>query len=206
MGAGSATWRPPVSWLDIGAEKIIIGTAATPELLASLPRDRVIVAFDSRDGEVLSHGWRQSTGRSLLDRVGELKDLCDGFLITFVEREGQLRGTDLDRAREVIDAAGETRVTIAGGITTVDEIAALDRLGADAQVGMALYTGAVSLADAIAAPLLSERADGLVAHRGRRRGRSGTRPGLVEPGEHPSGRRDRTRGLSEPITGGLGQG
>jgi len=52
-------------------------------------------------------------------------------------------------------------VTIAGGITTIEEIAALDRLGADAQVGMALYTGAISLADAVTAPLVSERADGL---------------------------------------------
>lgn len=148
-------------WLDLGAEKIIIGTAATPEFLGPLPRDRVIVALDARDGAVLSHGWRRSTGRSLLDRVAELRGLCDGFLVTFVEREGRLEGTDLDRAKDVIDAAGEARVTIAGGITTVDEVADLDRLGADAQVGMALYTGAISLADAVTAPLASERADGL---------------------------------------------
>ena len=52
-------------------------------------------------------------------------------------------------------------MTIAGGITTADEIAALDRLGADAQVGMALYKGQLNLADAFAAALVSDRADTL---------------------------------------------
>ena len=161
VGGGIRDLNSARRWLDLGVDKIIIGTAATPELLAALPRDRVIVALDSRDGEVLSHGWRQSTGERLLDRMATLSGLCGGYLITFVEREGRLKGTDMNRAKQVIDAAGEARVTIAGGITTVEEIAALDRLGADAQVGMALYTGTISLADAAAAPLRSERTDGL---------------------------------------------
>jgi len=161
VGGGIRDLETARQWLDLGAEKIIIGTAATPQFLSSLPRERVIVALDSRDGDVLSHGWRRSTGQGLLDRIAELNGLCDGFLITFVEREGQLQGTDLHRAQQVIAAAGEARVTIAGGISTAEEIAALDRLGADAQVGMALYTGVVSLADALTAPLDSERGDGL---------------------------------------------
>jgi phosphoribosyl-AMP cyclohydrolase / phosphoribosyl-ATP pyrophosphohydrolase len=81
--------------------------------------------------------------------------------VTFVEREGRLAGTDLDFAKEIRAAAGDTAVTIAGGITTAEEVAALDRLGCDAQVGMALYTGKLGLADAFAAPLTSDRADGL---------------------------------------------
>jgi phosphoribosyl-ATP pyrophosphohydrolase len=161
VGGGIRDLDTAMWWLDMGIEKIIIGTAATPEFLSSLPRERVIVALDSRDSDVLSHGWRRSTGRDLLDRVVELNGECDGFLITFVEREGRLGGTDLDRAEQVIAAAGGARVTIAGGVTTVEEIAELDRLGADAQVGMALYTGGISLADAITAPLVSDRVDGL---------------------------------------------
>jgi phosphoribosyl-ATP pyrophosphohydrolase len=61
----------------------------------------------------------------------------------------------------VVDAAGETPVTIAGGVTTADEVATLDRMGADAQVGMAIYTGRLELADGFAAPLISDRRDGL---------------------------------------------
>ena len=71
-------------------------------------------------------------------------------------------GTDLELAKAVVAAAGEgCRVTIAGGVTTAEEIAALDALGADAQVGMALYTGRLDLADAIMAPLVTDRPDGL---------------------------------------------
>jgi phosphoribosyl-ATP pyrophosphohydrolase/phosphoribosyl-AMP cyclohydrolase len=57
-------------------------------------------------------------------------------------------------------AAGGSRVTAAGGITTADDIAWLDRMGADAQVGMALYTGRLTLPDAMMAPL-KDTADGL---------------------------------------------
>ncbi len=154
--AETARW-----WLDQGAEKVIIGTAALPDLLRQLPRDRVIIALDSRHGRVVTHGWRQDSGRELISAIRELRNLCGGFLVTFVELEGRLGGADLDRAGDVVDAAGDTRVTVAGGITTVDDIVALDRLGADGQVGMALYSGKLDLATAVAAPLVSERADGL---------------------------------------------
>ena len=161
VGGGIRDAQTALEWLDAGASKVIIGTAATPELLSQLPADRVIVALDSRDGRVVTHGWRTNTPDSVLTRIAELKDLVGGFLVTFVELEGRMGGTDLDRALDVVLAAGETRVTIAGGITTTDEIAEIDRLGADAQVGMAIYSGELSLADAIAAPLTSERPDGL---------------------------------------------
>ncbi len=156
--ADTARW-----WLDAGAARIVIGTAAEPRLLEQLPPERVIVALDAEDGEVVVDGWRARTGRTIEDRLAELRGLAGGFLVTFVEREGRLGGTDLDRARAIVEAAGDARVTIAGGVTTADEVAALDRIGADAQVGMALYTGRMSLADAVAAPLVTDRPDGLFA-------------------------------------------
>ena len=71
-------------------------------------------------------------------------------------------GTNLELAKAVVAAAGkDCRVTIAGGVTTAEEIRALDEIGADAQVGMALYTGRLDLADAIMAPLVTDRPDGL---------------------------------------------
>ncbi len=96
-----------------------------------------------------------------MTRIEELRDLCGGFLITFIEREGRLGGTDLDRAKGVIEAAAAARVTIAGGVRSAEEVAVLDRLGADAQVGMALYTGDLTIADALAATLTTDRPDGL---------------------------------------------
>ncbi len=161
VGGGIRTVEAAREWLDAGASKIVLGTAATPEILRELPRDRLVAALDAVNGEVVVEGWRTKTGRSVLERIAELRSMVGGFLVTFVEREGRLAGVDLDAVTRIVDAAGEVRVTIAGGVTTADDVAALDRAGADAQVGMALYTGRLSLADAIAAPMVSDRTDGL---------------------------------------------
>jgi len=161
VGGGIRDEATAVRWLDAGARRIILGTAARPELLAKLPRDRLIAALDARDGEVVVEGWTQPTGRRVLERVAELKDLVGGFLVTLVEREGRMGGTDLAFAKAVVDAAGDAKVTIAGGVTEAAEIRDLDALGAEAQVGMALYSGRLDLGDAIAAPLRSDRPDGL---------------------------------------------
>ena len=161
VGGGIRDLSTARDWLDAGAARIILGTRAEPELLCELPRDRVIAALDAVDGEVVVEGWRTRTGRAICDKMAELSGLVGGFLVTFVEREGRLGGTDMERVAELIELAGEARVTIAGGVSTAAEIAELDRLGADAQVGMALYTGRLELTEAFAAPLRSDRADGL---------------------------------------------
>ena len=161
VGGGIRSYERAIEWLDAGAHKIILGTAATPELLARLPKERTIVALDSFDGEVVTHGWTKGTGDRVEDRLAELRELTSGFLLTFVEREGRMTGTDDETLRRYLDAAGDARVTFAGGISTAEEIGRIHSLGADSQVGMALYTDALSLADAMAATLRSDRPDGL---------------------------------------------
>lgn len=161
VGGGIRDAETALRWLDAGASKVVLGTAATPEVLERLPAERVIAALDARDGEVVVKGWREGTGRGVLSRMKELEGLVGGFLVTFVEREGRMGGTDLPRVSALVKMAGPARVTVAGGVTTAEEIAAIDRLGADAQVGMALYTGRLDFVDAIAAPLVSDRPDGL---------------------------------------------
>lgn len=161
VGGGIRDVDTAVRWLDAGAVKVIVGTAARPDVLSALPRERVIAALDALDGDVVVKGWREKTGRSIEERMAELREHVSGFLVTFVETEGRLQGIDLARVEAVVKAAGDVRVTAAGGVTTLDDVAAIDRLGADAQVGMALYTGRMELADAIVAPLTSDRPDGL---------------------------------------------
>ena len=161
VGGGIRDIETAIKWLDAGACKIILGTKAVPEILKELPRARVIAALDAMHGDVVVEGWTQATGRGIIERIGELREYVSGFLITFVEREGRLGGTNLEQVEAIVQAAGDCRVTIAGGVTTAAEIAELDRLGADAQVGMALYTGRISLAESIVAPLTSDRPDGL---------------------------------------------
>ena len=161
VGGGIRTVEDAIRWLDAGAEQVIIGTAATPELLCQLPQERVIAALDAVHGEVVVDGWETRTGRSILEGMAELREVVGGFLVTFVEREGRLAGTNLDQVQSLVDAAGEAKITVAGGVTTAEELAKLDALGVDAQVGMALYTGKLTLAEALAGMLKSDRPDGL---------------------------------------------
>ncbi len=161
VGGGIRDVETAISWLDAGAEKIILGTAARPDVLEELPRERLIAALDARHGEIVVEGWTRATGAAVLDRVDELKDLVGGFLVTFVEHEGRMEGLPLERVAELVERAAPSRVTVAGGVRSAEEIAEIDRLGADVQVGMALYSGAIDLAEGFAAPLRSDRPDGL---------------------------------------------
>ena len=154
VGGGIRDLETARRWLDAGAVQLMIGTAATPEFCGSLPRERVIAAVDANHGEVVVEGWRKQTNVPVLERVRALAPVVSGFLFTQVEKEGEMRGFDSGAVEAVVRAAEGTRVVAAGGITTPAEVAELDRIGADAQVGMALYTGKLSLGDAVAAPLV----------------------------------------------------
>jgi phosphoribosyl-ATP pyrophosphohydrolase len=156
VGGGIRDLEAARRYLNAGARQVILGTAARRDLLSELPRERVTAALDARAGEVVVQGWTTKTGRRVEERVEELRDVVGGFLITFVEREGHMKGTDLELAKQLAELAGDARVTFAGGVTEPEEIAALDRMGADAQVGMALYTERLSLADAVIACVRGE--------------------------------------------------
>ena len=161
VGGGIRDRDAALRWLDRGAAKVVLGTAAVPEVLEALPRDRVVAALDAWEGEVVVKGWTERTGRTVLDGMRDLRGLAGGFLVTFVEGEGKEKGFPRDRIGALAEAAGPARLTVAGGITAPEEIAWLDAAGADAQVGMALYRGTLGLAEAFTAPLRSERPDGL---------------------------------------------
>jgi phosphoribosyl-ATP pyrophosphohydrolase len=161
VGGGIDDGDTAMAWLDAGAEKVIIGRGATKALLAALPRERVVVALDVKAGEITT---QSGSGDTVFDRMEAFGDLAGEFLVTVVDKEGSLAGIDMTFVGSVADAAGKKcRVTVAGGIATPAEVGEIDRLGADAQVGMALQTGKLDLGEAIAAPLKSDRPDGLFA-------------------------------------------
>jgi len=153
VGGGIRDLGSARRWLDAGAVQVMIGTAATPEFCAALPRERVIAAVDAERGEVVVDGWRARTGVPVLERVRDLAPVVGGFLFTQVEKEGAMGGFDRGAVEAVVREAAGARVTAAGGITAAAEVTELERIGADAQVGMALYTGTLPLGDAVAALL-----------------------------------------------------
>jgi phosphoribosylformimino-5-aminoimidazole carboxamide ribotide isomerase len=117
-----------------------VDAAFARRLAEAVGVDRVIAAVDSKGGNVVVHGWRTSVPLTAVDAIRALEPFVGAFLYTHVDLEGLLQGTDLDAIARV-RAATSRDVIAAGGITTQEEIDKLDRIGVDAVVGMALYTG-----------------------------------------------------------------
>jgi phosphoribosyl-ATP pyrophosphohydrolase len=136
--------------LRAGARKLIIGTRAEPEFLQQLPRERLLAAVDAEHGTVVDRGWTAATNEGPVERARRLAPFVAGFLYTLVDLEGSEQGIDLARVTALLHAT-DRPVTAAGGVRTVDEVAALDRMGADAQVGMALYQGTITPAQCLVA-------------------------------------------------------
>jgi phosphoribosylformimino-5-aminoimidazole carboxamide ribotide isomerase len=113
-------------------------------LAGAVGLDRVIGAVDAKGGRVVIHGWKTALPITPIQAVQALEPYCGEFLYTHVDTEGLMQGTDFDAIRAVA-AATSSRVTAAGGITTQEEIDALDAIGIHAVVGMAIYTGALAL-------------------------------------------------------------
>lgn len=161
VGGGIRTRESALQYLRAGARSVILGTAASQDLLSTLPRERTIVAIDARGARVATHGWRSTEDESPEARAIRLAPYCGGFLFTDVEREGMMRGFDVERVRALAAAVGRP-LTVAGGITTTDEVRSLDAIGVDAQVGMAVYTGVLDPIEAFVGSIDFEKTGGLV--------------------------------------------
>jgi len=144
------------SALDAGADRVVLGTALVtrPEwverLCASLA-DRVVVGIDTRDGRVATEGWKETTPVA----TKKLVEQANAFgvrwgLFTDIDRDGTLRGPNLDALKDVVRAA-KFGVLASGGVATMDNLDALREAGAaGAIVGRALYTGQLDLRAAVA--------------------------------------------------------
>lgn len=159
-GGGMRTLDTMQSMLDIGIDRIILGTIALtdPDLLqAALQRwpERIIVGLDARDGRVASAGWRETSQVEATVLAGEL--VANGvtrFVYTDIARDGALRGPNLLALQAMQTAISNISpggaLIASGGIASIADLQAIAHLGIEgAIVGKALYTGAIGLAQAI---------------------------------------------------------
>lgn len=162
VGGGIRTIEKAKRMIALGAEKIIIGTAADENFLSKLPKDRVMVAIDSKNGKITVDGWQTDTEVSTEAHVKRFGDFCSGFLYTIVEKEGKLQGTNLE-AYKAIRKITNKPIVAAGGISSLEEIKELEKLNISVQLGMAIYTGKINLEEAFITPLdFSKSSDGLI--------------------------------------------
>jgi len=111
---------------------------------AEFGADHLVAAIDSRGGRVAIHGWKTMTSIAPDRMVAALEPYFSAFLYTHIDTEGLLQGIPLDVVRE-LKACTSRKLIAAGGIRSQEEIDALDAMGIDAVVGMAIYTGAIKV-------------------------------------------------------------
>ncbi len=154
VGGGVRSPERALALVEQGAVQVIVGTAAFTrngihgELLesiaAAIGKERILVALDSKYGKIVVKGWQESTELNAVEVLQQLEPYCGGFLCTYVDKEGMLAGTDLDWFRQ-LRAGTALPITAAGGITTLDDIRALQAMNIHSAVGMAIYTGRLDL-------------------------------------------------------------
>jgi phosphoribosylformimino-5-aminoimidazole carboxamide ribotide isomerase len=150
VGGGIRSAARAEKVLDWGAEKIIVGSAAFRDgkvdrnfldgLAKSVGRKQLVVAIDTKGGRIMVRGWRERLKLRPETVIPELEKYCSGFLATFVDNEGTMKGTDLRWFRKLREST-RLPITAAGGIRSMREVNALEKIGMDAAVGMAIYTG-----------------------------------------------------------------
>ncbi len=131
-----------------GASQIIIGSAAfrdgklnlrfLRQLTERVSLKQIIIALDTAREKITIHGWRKRLALQAEDVMSQLEPFCAGFLCTDVDREGTMTGANLAWFRKLRGSTSHP-IIAAGGIKTRREIAALDEIGMDAAVGMAMY-------------------------------------------------------------------
>lgn len=135
--------------LGAGAARVVVGTRAVEEpewleRLAARHPGRLVVAADVRGERVVTRGWTaevELSAEALLERLEPLP--LAAVLVTDVGREGGMGGADTERFRRLA-AATRHPLQASGGISSVQDLRALENAGAAAAVlGMALYTGAL---------------------------------------------------------------
>jgi len=157
VGGGVGDVETAKEIISYGAPKIIIGSKAfendkiNHDFLISLKkavgRQQLIIAIDAFEGEIVTRAWTHKTGLNLFEVVEALEPYAAEFLFTCVEKEGGLKGTDMETVLKLKEKTSN-RITLAGGISTLDEIRTLTAAGIHGQLGMAIYTGKIKLEDA----------------------------------------------------------
>jgi len=148
VGGGIRTVERALEVVNHGAHKVIVGSSAFTaqsinhdflrSLAAAIPREKLMIAVDCLGDQVAIHGWRTVLPLTSGEALPQLEPYCAEFLCTYIDAEGKLEGTNLEWFRK-LRAVTRLPISAAGGITTDEEIRALDSLGMHTALGMAIY-------------------------------------------------------------------
>ncbi len=156
MGGGVRTLDTARRILDTGVHRVMLGTVAVrdPQIVhdacAQFGSEAVVVAVDSKDGQVAVSGWTSASQIQATDLVASMMQAgVHTFLCTDISRDGTLSGPNYHLMRDLVEVAGNG-IIAAGGIASIQHLQCLADTGVgSAVIGKALYTGDIDLADAL---------------------------------------------------------
>jgi phosphoribosylformimino-5-aminoimidazole carboxamide ribotide isomerase len=154
VGGGIRSVDSVRATLDLGVLRVILGSSLISQgridvsfarnLSEHFGTEKLVFALDSRGGYVSIKGWQESTRIKAADMIRVLDSFCSAFLYTNIDTEGLLRGIPMEIVSHLLSATSR-RLIAAGGIRSQEEIDALDAIGVDAVVGMAIYQNLISV-------------------------------------------------------------
>jgi phosphoribosylformimino-5-aminoimidazole carboxamide ribotide isomerase len=165
VGGGIRSFEIANQMLSMGARRVIFGSSLirngepdsdfAKRAARAFGSEKLVFAIDSKQGKVAINGWRDLAPVTALELLSIFEPWCGAFLYTNIDTEGLMQGIPMERVGRLRNAT-KKQLIVAGGISTTEEIDALDRIAVDAVVGMAIYTGRIDLAAAAAKrPLFS---------------------------------------------------
>lgn len=162
VGGGIRTLKRIKELLDLGVERVILGTVAiqNPELVAEAARrygEKIVVGIDALGGWVAVHGWSETTEMQAKNLALAMKDVgIKRVIYTDIARDGMLKGPNIESTVQLAKDTG-INVIASGGVSTLDDLRKLqDRASMGISIegaitGKALYSGAFTLKEALEA-------------------------------------------------------
>ena len=145
--------------LSLGVSRVVLGTVAVhrpevvEEAITMFGPGKVAVGIDARDGLVATHGWRKTSPLTALELAARMKALGVVRIVhTDISRDGMLTGVNAKSSAELARKTG-LKVIASGGVSSLDDIRQVKAFENDGLegviIGQALYTGAISLPEAL---------------------------------------------------------
>ena len=155
VGGGIRSEKRAQELLDAGAKRVIIGSALftgsgevntgfAASLAEAVGSDRIVAGIDTKNGRIAVKGWKEQVQTTPDEAIPQLEPFVAAYLYTHVDGEGMMQGFPIEVAAR-LRAITKRQLIVAGGIRSHEEINALDAIGADAVVGMAVYTNLLKI-------------------------------------------------------------
>ncbi len=159
VGGGIRSREVIANYLEIGVDRVIIGTAAIEnpslvvEAIAKFGTERIVIGIDAKNDCVATAGWLETSDTTVIDLAQAMQEKgVEWIVYTDISKDGTLTGPNVDSTRRLAQATG-LKVIAAGGISKLEDIKELKKLESSGVVGAitgkALYTGQLELGEAV---------------------------------------------------------